>query len=63
MKLQCSASRGAIVAMKNGFHSAELLHRPQVLSLSQIVSWVLSKLSCSDNLIVLRAQFVLWLTA
>ncbi|KAE8023581.1 hypothetical protein FH972_009259 [Carpinus fangiana] len=29
MKLQCSASRGAIVAMKNGFHSAELLHRPQ----------------------------------
>jgi hypothetical protein len=34
MKLQCSASRGAVVAMKNGFHSAELLHRPQVLSLS-----------------------------
>jgi len=37
MKLQCSASRSAIAAVKNEFHSAELLHRPQVLSLSNRV--------------------------
>ncbi|KAG2708040.1 hypothetical protein I3843_05G157700 [Carya illinoinensis] len=29
MKLQGSASKGAMAAIQNGFHSAQLLHRPQ----------------------------------